>query len=323
MKIARERNIPSLALTITTRDDHLEVEYHNRHVQKQNIYGIGSATKFLSSVLVFKLIEEQKLALDDRIVQYVSLNEHISGTETVTVRNLLNHTGGLSDYTKDPQWIENVMNDEPPKTFEKKLSMVDQVLIKKDTFSYSNTHYLILEKIVESITGKPFNKAFNDFYEELGLSGIELRTTAPGLQAFFAQTDKASSDVSHWEEHYGFDAGVYSTPGELSRFLKLLFTDRSVLDQNTLSQMKEWIPMQQMSIPVGAGIISAYGNGIMKLSYNGKVYIGHSGGTLKYQSFVFFNEDDDIAVSITTNCSGRYYNNIFFQELIPAILGEL
>lgn len=87
--------------------------------------------------------------------------------------------------------------------------------------------------------------------------------------------------------------------------------------------MQEWIPMAPMDIPIGEGKIYSYGNGIMKLEYDGNTFMGHSGGTLKYQSFIFYNEQSDTTVIVLTNSSGRYYNNIFFQELIPTILDRL
>ncbi|MEL6538907.1 MAG: hypothetical protein AAFQ98_26055, partial [Bacteroidota bacterium] len=84
-----------------------------------------------------------------------------------------------------------------------------------------------------------------------------------------------------------------------------------------------WIDIQPSAIPIGEGGIGDYGFGVMRLSYNGKEYLGHYGGTLLYQSFVFHQVEEDISISVVTNCSGRHYNNAFFQALIPQILDEL
>jgi len=59
--IAKDKNIPSLELTITTEKEVLDFNYNHKEVKQQNIYGIGSTTKYLSSVLIFKLIEDKKL----------------------------------------------------------------------------------------------------------------------------------------------------------------------------------------------------------------------------------------------------------------------
>lgn len=323
VRIAKDKNIPSLELTITTEQDVIDFNYNHKEVEKQNIYGIGSTTKFLSSVLIFKLIEDEKLKIDDKVTNYVNLTQSITGIENLTVKNLLNHTSGLSDYTKNPDWITSVMNSNAPKTFEEKVLLINDTTENSGSFSYSNTNYLFLQKIVETIAGESYELAFNNFYSANNLSDIKMGIDENDLQAFFGQTEQASPDVSDWREYYGFDGGAYTDTKTLDNFLTKLFRDKSILKSHTISEMEEWTEMEPMTILIGSGIISEYGNGIMKLTYNGQEYIGHFGSTLKYQSMVFYNPKKNISISIATNCSGRNFNNVFFQELIPAILDEL
>ena len=181
---------------------------------------------------------------------------------------------------------------------------------------------MFLERIVESIEEKDYEEAFNDFYADLGLA-LSLNTPTTPLEAFYAQDDKSSANVSHWTENYGFDGGAYGDSKALNGFLQKLFVEKTIISPASLAALESWISMENMTIPIGDGGLNEYGYGLMRLSYKGTTYIGHSGGTLKYQSFAFYNPDSDIAISIVTNCSGRHYNNIFFQELIPAILDEL
>jgi CubicO group peptidase (beta-lactamase class C family) len=323
VKIAKDENIPSLELTITTENNIVHFNYSHKEVKKQSLYGVGSTTKYLSAVAIFKLIEEGKLELNDKVMDYITLTRPITGIENLTVKNLLNHTSGLSDYTKNPDWITKVMNDNAPKTFEEKASLVNDTLKNSGSFSYSNTNYLFLQEIVETVTNQAYDVYFNNFYANNNLSEIKMGIDENGLQAFFGQTEQASSDVSAWREYYGFDGGSFTDTKTLDSFLSKLYRDQSILESNTISKMEEWIDMEPMTIPIGNGIISEYGNGIMKLTYNADEYTGHFGSTLKYQSMVFYNQQKNISISIATNCSGRHYNNVFFQELIPAILDEL
>jgi D-alanyl-D-alanine carboxypeptidase len=323
VKIAKDKNIPSLELTITTDNEIVDFNYNHKEVKKQTIYGIGSTSKYLSTVAIFKLIENEKLKLDDKVADYIKLARPIAGIENLTVKNLLNHTSGLSDYTKNPDWMKNLMNDNAPKTFEEKVLLINDILENSGNFSYSNTNYLFLQKIVETVTDQPYNVYFNNFYASNNLSDIKMGIDENGLQAFFGQTEQASPDVSAWSEYYGFDGGAFTDTKTLDSFLTKLYRDKSILKSSTISEMEEWIEMEPMTIPIGNGIISEYGNGIMKLIYNGDEYIGHFGSTLKYQSMVFYNRKKNISISVATNCSGRHFNNVFFQELIPAILDEL
>jgi len=323
IRIAKNKNIPSLELTITRGKDVLDLNYHHKEVKKQNIYGIGSTSKYLSSVLIFKLIEDKKLTLNDKVTDYVNLTRKITGIENLTVKNLLNHTSGLSDYTKNPDWMKNVMNNNAPKTFEEKVLLIEDTTKNSGSFSYSNTNYLFLQKIVESVTNKPYAVFFNEFYKNIKLSNIKIGINENDLQSFFGQTEKACSDVSSWREYYGYDGGAYSDTKTLDKFLTKLYRDKSILKPSTIAQMEEWTAMEPMIVPIGNEVISEYGYGIMKLRYNEQEYIGHFGSTLKYQSMVMYNPKKNISISLVTNCSGRYFNNVFFQELIPAILDEL
>ena len=322
IKIARERNIPSIDITIRKGKEVLNFDYHHQDVLKQKVYGVGSTTKLLSAVLVWKLIENKKIDINDKVTDYVSGTNTIHGFESLTIKSLLNHTSGLSDYTKDPSWITRVASHDAPKTFEEKLRLINVELKNSGNFSYSNSNYLFLEKIVEKVTNEQFDVFFNEFYKSYNLFGIGIGVDEKGLQAFLGQTEQGSSDVSTWRENYGFDGGAYSNSKALEAFLTKLFREKSILEPKTLSEMEDWVSMQSMTLPIGSGRIAEYGNGIMKLMFNGQEFVGHFGSTLKYQSMVLYNSKSDTSISVVTNCSGRYFNNVFFQELIPAILSE-
>lgn len=323
IKIAKNKRIPSLEVTITTGEDIIDFNYNHKEVEKQNIYGVGSTTKYLSAILIFKLIENGQLNINDNVTDYINLTTPITGIETLTIKNLLNHTSGLPDYTKNSDWITRVMNNNAPNTFEEKMLLVNNTLENNDSFSYSNTNYLFLQEIVETVTGEPYDVAFNNFYNRNNLSNIKIGIDENNLQAFFRQKETASSNVTSWREYYGYDGGAYTDSRTLNHFLTKLYKDKSILKSSSIENMEEWINMKPLTVPIGNGIISEYGNGIMKLTYNDQVYKGHFGSTLKYQSMAIYNTEKNISISIVTNCSGSYFNNVFFQELIPAILDEL
>ncbi|WP_422860564.1 serine hydrolase domain-containing protein [Flagellimonas sp. S174] len=324
LKIVEKQKLPSLTLTILHQKSLLDFQYTSEELEQQEIYGIGSTTKLLVAVLVQKLIEEGKVSLNDKLTDYVKGLENIEGIENLTIGNVLSHTSGLEDFTKHPVWIQQVMNNNTPKTFAEKIRLVGNKLSQNPLFEYSNTNYLVLEQVVESLTGKTYKKAFNDFYAEHDLSDIQIGRPDKEIQGFFADKLEAVSQVSNWREYYGYAGEVYTTSKGLHRFSKALFIDGTILNPKSMERLKEWVSMHPNIIPIGRkGKILAYGNGLMKLMYDGKEYVGHSGGTLKYQSFLFVNEEEKTSINIITNCSGRYYNNVFFQELVPTIMEEL
>lgn len=321
--IAVKNNFPTLSATITRPTDSLKVNYRNDLVQEQTLYGLGSTTKFLAALLIMKYVEDGKLDLDEPITKYITFPDAMTGVENKTIRHLLNHTAGFADYTQNQKWMQQVMANETASTFEAQFALVDAPPTNSGTFKYSNTHYLLLQKVASHIAGTTFKDAFNTFYKDLGFNHISIPTEEPVLQAFFAQTDKSSGDVTAWKEHYGFAAGAYATSSNLAQLLHKLYNDKSILKPETLKLMENYVSMEPMNIPLGAGMANNYGLGVMKVIFNNQEYIGHMGGTLKYQSFLFYNKANGVSISIITNCSGKHYNNAFFQEMIPTILQRL
>lgn len=323
IKIAKKGNVPSLSVYIKTDNDALKFDYHHPDTKAQTLYGIGSTTKIFSAVFLFKLLEEGKLNLEYSVIDYVPTLSSIAEGGSITIGSLLNHTSGLSDYTMHPDWRKRVVNGDGPMDFDTKFGYIEPVLRNRGRYRYSNSNYLVLQEVVEEIFSKSYTEAIQDFFEKNGLSNLEMGHPGSDLQAFYAENDNASSNVSSWQENYGYDGGIYSTVDGLNEFLEKLFITKSILKEETLSVMMEWMSMNPLSITVGKGKINEYGYGIMKLAYKGKEYLGHAGGTLKYQSFMFYNPEDKVAISIITNSSGKHYNAVFFQEIIPAILDNL
>lgn len=326
VKIAEKNNIPSFSLAISNPSTELGFSHNHPELKAQQIYGLGSTTKFLASVVLFDLFKKNSIDISTKLNDLISedLLSKIEGANEIAVIELLNHTSGLSDYTKDPAWIQSAINSNAPSTFEEKLALVDDTLLNKGSFVYSNTNYLVLEKVAEAISNTSFDVLFNSFYSERGYGTISLDIPSTDTQAFFAMTDKSSSDVSAWKEAYGYDGGAYSTAKGLHDFIKDFFESDTILDNQTKSLITQWISMEPTTIPIGdKGKFIEYGNGLMKLKYGTEEYIGHFGGTLKYQSIALYDPDTGTTISILTNCAGRHYNNVFFQEMIPAILKEL
>jgi len=322
LKIAQADRLPSLELTIWNPQDSIFVDYHDAAVKNVNRYGIGSTTKLLVAVFIHDLIEKDKLSLNDEVGQFFQLDNRPK-FNTITIRQLLNHTSGIQDYTRNPDWINLVMSGKTPRTFQERVQLINPKLKPLNQFHYSNSNYLFLEKIVEKITGKTYDVAFNRFYENHGLPSIHMSTAVDTTQAFFGQEISQVSDISATQEIYGYAGDVHTTSQELLLFMKKVFVDRTIMTPALMVQLQKFVLMEPMAIPMGKGEISRYGSGLMQLTFNDDFFIGHSGGTLKYQSFLFFNPKNQTIIIALTNSSGKHYNNVFVQKLIPAILDKM
>ncbi len=266
------------------------------------------------------LVSQSKLALSDPVSKYLSLKNLNQG---VTIEDLLNHLSGIPDYTQNPRWIKAVFDNNTPTSYDERYALIDSVMMPTGHFNYSNSNYLILEKVIEHIEGKSYGSYFNNFYMSNELDDIKITNIADVNQAFFAQDGSRSNDFSKIQEVYGLAGDVSATSAGLLKFMKFLFIKDQLLDELTKQKMLSWRSMESMVIPVGSGEINKYASGIMQLSYKGKSLIGHSGGTLKYQSFCFIHPPSETIIIALTNGAGRHYNQVFVQKMMPAILDRL
>ncbi len=65
-------------------------------------FGVGSTTKSIVATVLLQLVDEGKLTLDDKVSKYISW---VPNGENITIRQLLNMTSGLYNYTQDPNLL--------------------------------------------------------------------------------------------------------------------------------------------------------------------------------------------------------------------------
>jgi CubicO group peptidase (beta-lactamase class C family) len=144
-------------------------------VSSKNTYNVFSITKTFTAVAVLQLVQQKKLKLDDKVIDY--LPDFIYGNE-VTIEQLLTHSAGIPN-PLPLKWIHLV---EEHKTFnynEYFSTVISENSKLKSSpgakFAYSNLGYVILGQIIESVSGK----AYEDYVQEhiikrLGLEGNQL-----------------------------------------------------------------------------------------------------------------------------------------------------
>ena len=116
-----------------------------------NVFEIGSITKQFTAVAILMLEEKGKLKLNDNITNY--LPEYPTNGNAITIHNLLNHTSGIRGRTPVSNKKLMAMDME----VEELIDYIKKQPLKFNSgeqFSYSNSGYIILGRIIEIITGK-------------------------------------------------------------------------------------------------------------------------------------------------------------------------
>ena len=140
------------------------------HVTPRSLFRIASVSKLITAVAIMKLVENEKLGLDDKVFGPDGiLNDSIyqnytdNRYEQITVRELLEHTAGWNGKKSDPVfnslYVAQVMDVPPPASMP---VIIEYALSHKLDFtpgkrySYSNLGYCVLGQIIEKVTGMKY-----------------------------------------------------------------------------------------------------------------------------------------------------------------------
>jgi D-alanyl-D-alanine carboxypeptidase len=206
---------------------------------------LGSITKTFVGVVIMQLVEEGKLSLDDTIDAWFP--DQPNG-DKITVRMLLSHTSGLANFITG----ENVMDAKWTHPWApldlvaeaNKLGPVDEP--GSSAAHYSNTNYILLALIIETITGnswdqevrsriiEPLNLKNTTFLSEEGVWGGSM------IKGYFKKDDGYISTLELPSyPHYttSWSAGMMaSSVADLMTFASALF-DGKLVSKETLAEM--------------------------------------------------------------------------------------
>lgn len=116
---------------------------------------IYSLTKTILATLVLRLVERSEIDLDQNIARWEA---DVPAASTITIRQLLTHTSGLPDYGTLREYHQAVRSS--PSNPWSEAEFLERSLVQGLQFepgsksSYSNIGYLLLQRIVESLSGK-------------------------------------------------------------------------------------------------------------------------------------------------------------------------
>ncbi|MCX8532409.1 serine hydrolase domain-containing protein [Chryseobacterium luquanense] len=126
-----------------------------RLLNNTTIFELASVSKQFTAMGIVLLEKQGKLKYDDPISKYIP---ELSFYKNITVRNLLNHTGGLSDYINlfSKNWDKKKIatNNDIISEFAKYKPEIN--FQPNEKYEYSNTGYALLGYIIEKVSGQTF-----------------------------------------------------------------------------------------------------------------------------------------------------------------------
>jgi D-alanyl-D-alanine carboxypeptidase len=276
---------------------------------------VGSQTKMMTATLILQLAGEGKINIDDLASKYLhaSTLQGIAAADTATVRQLLQMTSGIANYTDVqtpgaalPLFAEKLLdNPDVAFTTDDALEIVrgQPADAAQGTLSYSNTNYLLLGKIIEGITGKPLAETFETrIFQPAGMTHSDLaQATAPSdLVRGYRDINGSKQDVTDlkWDKYA--EGGVVSTTADMIKFLKALCVDGKLLPAAQLAEMKTTM-IANDTPEVKAG----FGLGLTKYDIAGRgTFYGFTGETFGFTTATFLSEKSGDTASFAVNLAG-------------------
>jgi CubicO group peptidase (beta-lactamase class C family) len=198
----------------------------------RTLFGAASMSKPLTAVAVLKLVEEGKIELDADVNQYLKRwkipENAFTSEKKVTVRELLNHTSGIGTHNGafyDPgqpvPTLLQLLDGEKPAT----TPPIRVEAVPGTKFAYANGGYLVLELLLEDVTGE----TFAHFMKHAVLDPIGMKESTFDAQLLSNWASRAAN--GYWEdgktgvtpgkfvEPNLAAGGLWTTPTDLARFL--------------------------------------------------------------------------------------------------------
>lgn len=299
----KQRNIPGLSVAVLKDGKVIRATnygFANLELQvpttKDTVYEIGSISKQFASEAVMLLVEDGKINLDDSIRKYLPANAPETW-QKITVRNLLNHTSGLKDWTEIKEF--SYRREYSAEEFIALVKDFPLLYQPKDNWSYSNTNLPLIGIIVEKASGK----SFEDFVTERIIKPLNFPTIR-----FKHQEDVVPNRATgyewrnnKWENGEPFrpkviaaSGGILASATDLAKWWEAVLQAR-VVKQTSLEQML-------MPAKLNDGRTVAHGFAFFIDSFNGHKVIQHFGSTVGgFGSIVRYYPNEKITVAVIGN----------------------
>ncbi|MEE9464680.1 MAG: serine hydrolase domain-containing protein [Candidatus Neomarinimicrobiota bacterium] len=313
-EIGAEYSVPGISAAVNMPDGSLWLgTYGNSHeatpITTDMAFCIGSVTKSLVATLVMQLAEEDLLTLEDSLHEYLPVYKNID--TTITIRQLLTHRSGIFNFYDHPAFYDSIRIDSD------RIWSPDEILSSMilepywapgSSYSYSNTNYILLGMIIETVTGESVSNQLNErIFESAGMDRTYLYPEDPvqppiAHDWYDLDEDGLLDDVAGISHNSLYSAGwtagsVYSTPNDLINFSRALFGG-GLVEPASLTDMLDMIP-----VPYGENL--AYGLGISVSDGLADIAretpVGHDGAIVGYSARWVNMLEAGIYIAITIN----------------------
>ncbi|MHA2471752.1 MAG: serine hydrolase domain-containing protein [Promethearchaeota archaeon] len=275
---------------------------HDVPITPKTTFNIGSITKQFTAMCILLLVEQNKISLDDDIRKY--LPKFPDYGQTVTIRHLIHHTSGIRDFAglsilKSMNLLEA---SNRPKHEVRNIVFKQRELnfTPGEEMLYSNSGYLMLEAIIEKVTGKSFKEfAEDNIFKPLGMKNTNFIDDNK-----YIIKNRAFGYIPDGKKGYFNEMISHRVPGMIYSSVEDLFLWDLNYHNNTLGKGgQDLIITMQTSAKLNNGEEVSYAFGLAIGNYKGQKIILHGGGVGGYGAIYVSFPKHKFSVIILANLS--------------------
>jgi CubicO group peptidase (beta-lactamase class C family) len=297
-----KQHIPGLALLVSRGGEVIRAQGYGLAnvelqvpVKPETIFQSGSVGKQFTATALMMLAEEGKIGLEDPLTKYFP--DAPETWKQVTIRELLSHTAGFTDYPKDFDMRKDY-------TEEQLLKIVETIPLAfppGTSYSYSNLGFLTLGILIHKVTGQ----FYGDFLQERIFRPLDMSTAriiseaniVPNRAAGYRLV-KGEIKNQEWVSpllNTTADGSLYFSIRDLAKWDAALYTEK-LLQRSSLDQM--WTIARLKNGQPNSG---HYGFGWFIETKNDHHVVEHEGAWQGFKTQISRYVDDKLTVVVLTN----------------------
>lgn len=299
------QHIPGLSLLVARKGEIVRAQgygFSNVELQvpvkPETVFQSGSMGKQFTATAVMMLVEQGKLQLDAPITNYIK--DAPDSWKQVTMRELLGHTAGFTDYPNDFDFHK----DRDEAAMLKIIEGIPRAFPPGTKWKYANLGYATLGILIHQVTGE----FYGDFLQEnifrpLGMSSTRISSEADIIPNRAAGYRLVKGELKNQEWvapklNTFADGSLYFSILDLAKWDAALYTEK-LLKHSSLEQM--WTVTKLKNGQPNPG---HYGFGWDIGTKNGHLLYSHGGAWQGFETHISRYVNDQLTVVVLTNLAG-------------------
>lgn len=297
-------------------------------ITPDNLFDIGSITKSFTAFILLQLQTENKLSLEDSLGKWLP---QYPQWKDVTLRQLLNMTSGIPNYSEDPVFDKKMMSDLARVwTNEELLTYAHPEKPLKhnrtNRYEYCNSNYILAALVIEKVTNDRFenqlkqriltqNNYFQNTFYPAGLDGVAVEKAIKSRRVngyFYDEAKRKRIDTINNDLSWAGAAGaLVANTEDVIHWVQVLyhgvlinpvFKERALAELESIVSVKTGLPIASVSkedpMGFGLGVASHYDDELKQSFWT------YEGSTLGFRVMYLWTACNDVTTVVALNSKG-------------------